>query len=159
MKLMRPVMISDMGNTRVPAFDGKRLQQARLAKGWSRGRLAAAVDKTIVSVSGWERNARTPEPATLVALALAVNLAPGELLDMPRPEWGMSEFRVTRGLQQREVAEAIGMHPVRFSHIEAAYERPASGVFTALAQQYGITEQEITDAWERTRARLTSDVP
>ena len=111
MKLMRPVMISDMGNTRVPAFDGKRLQQARLAKGWSRGRLAAAVDKTVVSVSGWERNARTPEPATLVALALAVDLDPGELLDTPRLEWGMSEFRVTKGLQQREVAEAIGHEP------------------------------------------------
>src|SRR6476619_1804851 len=122
MKLMRPDMISDMGNTRVPAFDGKRLQQARMAKGWSRGRLAAAVDKTVVSVSGWERNARTPEPATLVALAQAVDLNPGELLATPSPRWGMTELRVTSGLQQRDVAAAIGLHPVRFSHLEAAYE-------------------------------------
>lgn len=151
-------MIADVGTTRVPAFDGQRLQRAREAKNWTRGRLAVAVDKTIASVSGWERNARTPEAATLVALARAVDLDPGELLAMPKSEWGMTEFRVTRGLQQRQVAKAIGMHPVRFSHIEAAYERPADVVFAELAQQYGITEQEIIDAWERTRARLTTDV-
>lgn len=157
MKLMRSAMISDVANTRVAAFDGTRLQKAREAKGWSRGRLAAAVDKSVASVSGWERNTRTPEPATLVALARAMDLDPGELLGTPRTEWGLAECRVTRGLQQREVAKAIGIYPVRFSYIEAAYERPADAVFTALAQQYGIEEQEIIDAWERTRARLTAD--
>jgi transcriptional regulator with XRE-family HTH domain len=159
MRLMRSDMISGVGTTRVPAFDGSRLQQAREAKNWTRGRLAAAVNKTVVSISGWERNARTPEPATLVALAAALDLNPGDLLDLPRSEWGMVEFRVTRGLQQQEVAKAIGVHPVRFSHFEATYERPTDEHFAAIAREYKATVAEIVDAWERTRARFTTDLP
>jgi transcriptional regulator with XRE-family HTH domain len=148
-------MITAVGTTRVPAFDGTRLQKAREAKGWSRGRLAAEVGKAVASVSGWERNVRTPEAATLVALARAVGLEAADLLDTPRSEWGMAEFRVTKGLQQRQVARAIGVHPVRFSHLEAAYQEPADDVYTALAEQYGVPVAEIKAGWDRTRRRLT----
>jgi transcriptional regulator with XRE-family HTH domain len=151
MKLMRSRMISDVGTTRVPSFDGSRLQQGREAKGWSRGRLAAAVSKTVASVSGWERNVRTPEAATLVALAKALGLQPADLLSRPRPEWRMVEYRVVKGLQQMEVAEKTGMHPIRVSHVEQTYEKPSEEQFAALARVYDVPVQELQDAWDRTR--------
>ena len=157
MKLMRPAMISDMAKTRVAAFDGNASPAGPGSQGLESWAASGRCGQAVASVSGWERNTRTPEPATLVALAQAVDLDPGELLGTPRTEWGLAEFRVTRGLQQREVAKAIGMNPVRFSYIEAAYERPAERC-SPLWPSSTASEQEIIDAWERTRARLTADV-
>jgi transcriptional regulator with XRE-family HTH domain len=159
MKLRRSRTISHVGTTRVPAFDGKRLEQARKDKGWSRGRLAAAVGKTVASVSGWERNTRTPEAATLVALASAVGLEPPELLDRPRSEWRLVEYRVVKGLQQQQVAEQTGINPIRVSHIEATYEKPTDPQFAALARVYDVPEQEVREAWARTRAEFTAETP
>lgn len=143
-----------MGATRIPTFDGEALRQAREAKGWNRGRLANAVGKTVASVSGWERNLRTPEAKTLVDLADALDIDASDLIALPRAEWRMSEYRVTKGLQQIQAAKIIGIPADRFSYLEAAYERPSEDQMSALAELYDVSVKEISAAWERTSTHL-----
>lgn len=149
--------INDVGTTRIPAFDGHRLQAAREARGWSRGRLAIAVGSSVVSVGGWERGLRTPEPETLVKLANAVGLEAADLLSRPPAEWGLAEHRVTKGWEQRKVAKDVGIFPARMSSIELAYTEPDDVLYAKLAAVYGTTAQEMKAAWDRSRERALAD--
>jgi len=145
-----------MGATRIQTFSARHLREARAAKGWSRGRLAAAVDMSVAAVIGWERGNRTPEPSTLVRLATALDVPPGDLLTIPRSEFGLVELRVIRGLQQQEVAaQLFDVTAERVSHIENAFERVPPALVGELAALYGTSPEEISAAWERGRARLT----
>jgi transcriptional regulator with XRE-family HTH domain len=150
-------MITVMGATRIPTFSGALLRTARESQGWSRGRLAVALGKTVTSVAGWERGLRNPAPSTLVALAKALGLSPGDFLEIPRSEWSLVELRVTSGLEQKDVAEQTGIPPAVLSQIEATYERlPNDDRVAAMANLYGSTPAELNQAWERARKRLTS---
>ena len=150
-------MITTVGATRIPSFDGEKLRAAREAQGWSRGRLSVALDKTVTSVAGWERGLRNPAPSTLVAIAKALGIAPGDLLEIPRAEWSLVELRVTAGLEQKDVAEQTGIPAAMLSQIEATYERlPSPDKVAAMASLYNSTPEELADAWDRARARLTS---
>ena len=145
-----------MATTRIPRFSGSRLHAARTARGWTRGRLGVAVGVTITSVASWERGARSPTAATLQKLAAILDVAPGDLLDISQGEWGQIEWRVTNGLEQKEVAAALGVSPTTLSAVEATYSPLPTGMPARLAELYGTTAAEIEAAWERDRRRLTS---
>lgn len=150
-------MITTVGATRIPSFDGEKLRAAREAQGWSRGRLAVALGKTVTSVSGWERGQRNPAPATLVALAKALDIEPADLLDIPRAEWGLVEFRAAAGLEQKDAAEQVGISAAMLSQLEATYVAlPTPDKVAAMASLYNSTPEELADAWDRARTRLTS---
>ena len=145
-----------MGATRILTFSGEKLRQARKAKEWTQGRLAAAVGKKVASVIAWELGRRVPEPKTFKSLADALGIEPGDLLDLPAAEWGLAELRITRGLQQQQVAARIGMTPERYSYVESTYEYPSDEQITRLATLYGSTHADIDQAWQNARGRLTS---
>ncbi len=145
-----------MATTRIPRFSGDRLRVARTARDWTRGRLGVAVGVTITSVASWERGVRSPTAATLKKLAGILGVEPGELLDIPRSEWGQTEWRVTNGLEQKEVAAALGVSPTTLSAVEATYSPLGTGMPARLAELYGTTSAEIEAAWERDRRRLTT---
>jgi len=145
-----------MATTRIPRFSGSRLRAARTAREWARGRLAVAVGVTVTSVASWERGVRSPTPAMLKRLAGVLGVVPGDLLDLPQSEWGQNEWRVTNGLEQREVAAALGVSPTTLSAVEATYSPFPTGMPERLATLYGTTSAEIESAWERDRRRLTT---
>ena len=145
-----------MATIRIPRFSGSRLQAARGARGWTRGRLGVAVGVTVTSVASWERGVRSPTAATLKKLADILGVEPGDLLDIPQSEWGQNEWRVTNGLEQKEVAAALGISPTTLSAVEATYAPLPAGMPDRLAQLYRTTPAEIQAAWERDRRRLTT---
>jgi len=65
---------------------GKRIEQARRAKGWSQQRLAEAVGKQQTTVSSWERSRTEPTREDVLRIANALLIEPAALeLDDPRP--------------------------------------------------------------------------
>jgi transcriptional regulator with XRE-family HTH domain len=99
---------------------------------------------------------RSPTPAALKKLAGVLGVEPGDLLDLPQSEWGQNEWRVTNGLEQKEVAAALGVSPTTLSAVEATYSPFPAGMPERLATLYGTTATEIETAWERDRRRLTT---
>jgi transcriptional regulator with XRE-family HTH domain len=148
--------MSTMATIRIRTFSGEKLRDARVARGWSRGRLAIAVDKTVTSVASFENGQRSPAAKTLQNMALALGIEPGDLLSLPRADWGMAEYRIVVGLDQRDVADRAGISPSMLSQIESTYERMNPTHKRALARLYGISEDELSAAWERSRVRATA---
>lgn len=65
----------------LPPFDPKALYFARLAKGWSRARLAEASGVSDETIRRAEIGRFAPRPDTLSLLAAALELSPIDLLD------------------------------------------------------------------------------
>lgn len=151
------VMIKRVGARRITAFHAPKLAAVRSARGWTYGRVAAALDVSASTVAAWERGARAPEPPLFVALARAFDLEPAELLSIPPPEWGLAEFRVTRGYHQREAAELTGIRVDKLSGAESGYQRLDDDDVHALAALYEIETAEVREAWQRGRDRLLAD--
>lgn len=148
-------MIKLVGTTRIPTFSGTKLRAAREDRGWSRGRLGIALGKTTTSVAAWERGLRNPAPDTLKDIAEALEITTADLLTLSQDEWGLAEYRVTHGWEQKDVAERIAIiSPSLLSQIESTYERPKPAQITALAKLYGIGEPEVMEAWQRARDRV-----
>ena len=68
-----------------------------------------------------------PDTRQLKKLAGILGVEPGDLLDIPQSEWGQNEWRVTNGLEQKEVAAALGMSPTTLSAVEATYAHSRPG--------------------------------
>lgn len=62
---------------------GKRIREARLAKGWKQKRLAAAVHVEPQTVSNWERAVSTPDLDTLELIGQALGVEVTYLLRDP----------------------------------------------------------------------------
>ena len=62
-------------------LNGKKIRKLRKDLGLTQKELAQIVNVTNVSISGYERNERTPDIDTLVAIARALNTTPNYLLD------------------------------------------------------------------------------
>lgn len=151
------MQIGGVGATRNPAFSGARLRAMRTERGWSRGRLAARIDASLPTIAGYERGQHTPPPPVLRRLADALGVDPRELLSMPIEEWTLGEHRSVTGLHQRDVAGTLSVAQDRLSRIELGYERPDDPLLQQLAELYASTTEQLTAAWERTRARLLHD--
>lgn len=145
-----------MGATRNPAFSGARLRAARERKKLSRGVLAVRVGMSFAAVSAWERGVHAPPPPSLVKVAQVLGVEPADLLDTPRDEWTLAEYRIVEGLHQQDVATALAVAPDKLSRVEAGYEAPGD-LLPRLAELYGTTATVLQVAWDRTRAGLLED--
>jgi transcriptional regulator with XRE-family HTH domain len=143
-----------MAAIRVPRFSGAAVREARRRRGWTRGQLSTQVGVSLTSVASWERGEGGPSAVALVKLAKALRVAPGDLLNIPREEWGQIELRVTNGLEQRDVAAALGVSPATVSAVESTYSPLTEAMARRLAELYGSSTAEVHAAWERDRDRL-----
>lgn len=150
-------MIDAVGRRRIPGFAHERMRTARLAKGWTQGRLAAEADVSVVSITAWERGLRAPEPPAFRALAAGLALEPSELLSLAADEWTLVELRIVSGLYQQVAAKTAAIAPDRLSHLESGYERLDDRTRQALASVYNTTEATIEDCWKRGRDRLRAN--
>lgn len=121
-----------VGATRIPAFSGDGAVKARVAKGWSQGRLAAMMDVSVQAVSSWERSINTPSPPYFIRLVQALSVRPGDLLNVPRVDWSLIDHRAAAGLHQQDVPKLAGISNKRLSNIELAYERGNEELFEKL---------------------------
>ena len=143
-----------MAAIRVPRFSGTAVRDARTRRGWTRGQLSTQVGVSLTSVASWERGEGGPSADALVTLAKVLGIEPGDLLDIPRSEWGQTELRVTCGLEQKEVAAALRLSPATISAVESTYSPLPSGLPERLAKLYDTSADEIRAAWQRDRQRL-----
>lgn len=94
-------------------FDGGRLTLARQLAGLRKNALAGLVGKTPTAVAAYESGLKKPAPATVAALALALEVAPEFFTPQPS-RWAMSStaphFRSLRSTSQlsRDQAYAYG---------------------------------------------------
>lgn len=150
-------MITAVPRPRIKAFSGERLKRAREAKGYTQGKLAAIIDKGLMSVFGWENDQRAPEPATFIKLASALDIRPADLIDLPRTEWNLALYRFVAGKSQREVTEELGLgtQVSYFGTVENGISKLRPDIATRMAIIYEATEDELYAAWARTRTELT----
>lgn len=112
-------------------FDGDRLRLARQLAGLRKNALAGLIDKTPTAVAAYESGTKNPAPATVAALALALEVAPDFFLARPRDRvvpTTVPHFRSLRSTSQisRDQAYAYGRLAVDISAvIERHVEFPA----------------------------------
>lgn len=117
-------MIDQLGDI-AAFFDGDRLRLARQLAGLRKNALAALIDKTPTAVAAYESGAKNPAPATVAALALALEVSPDFFLARSRDQVVPAtapHFRSLRSTSQvfRDQACAYGRLAV---DIAAAIER------------------------------------
>jgi Zn-dependent peptidase ImmA (M78 family)/transcriptional regulator with XRE-family HTH domain len=112
-------------------FDGGRLTLARQLAGLRKNALAGLIGKTPTAVAAYESGLKKPAPATVAALSLALEVAPGFFSPHPS-QWAASStaphFRSLRSTSQisRDQAYAYGCLAVDIaSAVERHVEFPA----------------------------------
>ena len=79
---------------------GQRVARARAARGYTQERLAEAIGIEPVTLSRWETGHRALSLSTLRAIAEALDIGLGDLLDvereLPRTEHGPNELELLR---------------------------------------------------------------
>ncbi len=80
---------------------GQRVAAARSARGFTQERLAEVIGIEPVTLSRWETGHRALSLSTLAAIADALEIGLGDLLDvdrtLPEPEHGPDELELLRG--------------------------------------------------------------
>lgn len=77
---MRAVALADDARDASQAF-GRRVREVRRAKGMPQDALAHAADIHPTAVGRYERGRREPRLSTILRLARALDVPPGELVD------------------------------------------------------------------------------
>jgi transcriptional regulator with XRE-family HTH domain len=63
---------------------GERVRELRTERGWSQERLAEAAELNVIQLSNIERGANEPKLTTILRLAKALGIYPGELFRQSR---------------------------------------------------------------------------
>ena len=150
-------MIERVGRRRTPNFAHSRMQAARLAAGWTRGKLAAMMQVGVSTISSWERGNRVPEPPHLLRLAQMLAIDPADLIDTDPEAWTLLDYRIAHGLLQQEAAERAATNATRLRNVEFAYERMDPRLRSALASLYGTDEAKIDAAWQNGLDKLLAE--
>ncbi|MFJ9574696.1 helix-turn-helix domain-containing protein [Streptomyces bacillaris] len=110
----------------VSNFDGRRLAQARVRRGWAPAQLAFEAAVTVTVLKQYETEERVPELGTLARLADALGCT---VEDFRRPAAvTLKDLRQRVGASQRETADASGRK-------RSAYAMLEQGRTTTLAPQ------------------------
>jgi transcriptional regulator with XRE-family HTH domain len=142
-------------------FDPARLRAAREAAQLTRGALAKAANVHPSSVGEWEAGRQVPRVETLAALARALHIQPGDLL---QPAEGgaltLDRLRAAAGKSQQQIADAAGMVRNTYSAVERGETAALSyAEHRALARAYGITDEELRAAHNASRAEYLQRHP
>jgi transcriptional regulator with XRE-family HTH domain len=96
----------------VPATVGRRIRNARKAKGWTLDQLAQALDISRVSVWGWENGKTHPRASRLADVAAALDLPVDQLVDDHLPAQQPVAHPSDLLLEcQMRIAEGLGVRP------------------------------------------------
>ncbi|MGW7292819.1 helix-turn-helix domain-containing protein [Streptomyces xiamenensis] len=138
-------------------FDRVRLRSVRRAAEMSQAEMAAGVRVSDSTVAGWELGSSEPDQEKLPAIARVLRRDLDDLF--PRgalPD--LRDLRCDAGLYRYEMAEIIGTKsdgPV--AGAEQGVRRLKVKYLPALARAYGVSEDELKEAEERSFARARGD--
>lgn len=108
-------------------FNGERLAMARQLAGLKKSHLAAMIEMSPASVTGWESGSKQPNRATVAKLALALRVEPQFFGGSSPPRINKPHFRSLRATPQieQDKAEAYGRYVAEVSALlEKAVEFP-----------------------------------
>ncbi|MEW2305958.1 helix-turn-helix transcriptional regulator [Streptomyces sp. NPDC006655] len=134
-------------------FDRGRVRAVRRAAEVAQADVATAVGVADSTVAGWETGLATPDPEKLSALAKALKRDLDDLF----PRTGLpdlTDLRCDAGYYQYETAKLIGTKsagPV--AGAERGERRLKDKYVPALAQAYGVSEEELRRAEDRSIAK------
>lgn len=118
-------------NISAPATVGRRIRNARKAKGWTLDQLAQALDISRVSVWGWENGKTHPRPSRLADVAAALDLPVEQLVDDHLPAQRPVAHPSDLVLEcQMRIAEGLGVQP-KDVEIKVSFGGTATGDGTA----------------------------
>ncbi|MEU6405411.1 helix-turn-helix transcriptional regulator [Streptomyces sp. NPDC046985] len=100
----------------VSNFDGRRLAQARVRRGWPPAQLASEAAVTVTVLNQYETEKRVPEPDTLARLANALGCT---VEDLRQPAAvTLKDLRQRVGASQQETAVASGRKRSAYAMLE-----------------------------------------
>ncbi|WP_432156184.1 helix-turn-helix domain-containing protein [Streptomyces sp. bgisy153] len=131
-------------------FDGQRVRAERRAKNLTQKQLAQAIGlKTHAPVASWESGKSFPDGEKLPGIAEAL----GKDLDELFPRDGaptLRDLREDAGYPQNKTGQLIGVTShIPVSNAERGMKRLDDEYVPRLAKAYGVTEQQLLDAQDR----------
>ncbi|MFJ6783815.1 helix-turn-helix domain-containing protein [Streptomyces yangpuensis] len=129
-------------------FDGSRVRAVRRGRDLSQKQLGEMVGVSGPAVARWENGSEFPKGETLPALAAAL----GQALNVLFPHDGPPDLQLLRcdaGLSKGQAAAIINASRVPVSNAESGRRRLSDAYVEPLAQAYGVTEQELLAAQDR----------
>jgi transcriptional regulator with XRE-family HTH domain len=135
----------------VETFSPNALRAARRRRKWSLDDLADVSGISATSLGAWERGAARPTVTNLATVAAALDLAVSDLLRQRAGTPTLTDYRVAVGLTVAAAADTAGLSATSVARAENAQGRLTDRIITGLSNAYGVTEEEIEQAWNRTR--------
>lgn len=105
------------------------------------------------TISSWERQAAVPDIARLAAVAQALGVPVGELVDVETGVRMPSDLRTSKGLSQIELARRAGLSTAVVGAFERAEVKWNRSHAERLAAVLEVSVDELQQAWERSRRR------
>ncbi|MFF3556219.1 helix-turn-helix transcriptional regulator [Streptomyces tsukubensis] len=136
-------------------FDGHRVRTERAVARLTQAGLADRVGVTRTAVAGWERGATRPDGERLPAVARAL----GKPLDDLFPRDGgpdLADLRCDAGYAQYQIGGVVPRSAGPVGEAERGARRLDDTLVAPLAAAYGVSEQYLLDAQERS---FGADVP
>ncbi len=140
------------GMARGYTFDPIRLRLTRVRADLTQAELGNLVGTTASQISHYERGRAQPSVKSIQKLAVALDIAPAVLLaKLDDADKRLSDLRVSAGLTQADVANALTLNDRNYS----AIERGELGLTPAFAEQladtFGVTLDQATAAYFNAR--------
>jgi transcriptional regulator with XRE-family HTH domain len=144
-----------------PGFSPERLRDARTQAGLSPAALARAAGTARSDIAKYEAGQASPQPPRLAAIALALGVPAGSLLELPPDGPGLAHLRAAAGLTQAVLAGRAGIGLKRYELAELGM-RPLSAADAArIAAATSSDARQVQEAHQRdtARRRLSAEAP
>ncbi|MFF5488587.1 helix-turn-helix domain-containing protein [Streptomyces virginiae] len=129
-------------------FDGSRVRAVRRGRDLSQKQLGELVGVSGPAVARWENGQEFPKGEKLPGIAAALD----QPLDVLFPHDGPPDLQLLRcdaGLSKGQAAEIINASRVPLSNAESGRRRLSDAYVPPLAKAYGVTEDELRAAQDR----------
>lgn len=136
----------------VRGFSPAALRAARAAADLRTDELAHLLGVTRQAVGNWENGTAKPGPPTLVELATALRVQPGDLVPIREADLQIGDLRALAGLTQVQAARATGIAVGALAEIERGLKAVDAARAKALATAYGVPVERLAAVWQRAHA-------
>lgn len=149
---------SHMSTGGLEDFEPARLKLLRERSGLTRADIAVRCQVTLGTARSWEVGRSVPSEVNALRLAEALSIHPADLTNTPRNQPTLRQLRQWRGLRGEDAANNAGIGTTPLYNAETYISPIPEHIRSALAEAYGVTENQITAAWKRGRKLRFGDV-
>ncbi len=134
-------------------FSPAALRRQMQRSGFTVEDVADQIGLTRQAVSAWLTGRTTPSPRSLARVAALLDVTTADLTPGVGPESStLQDMRIRAGFSQSVVAQELGLLQSMLSDIERGRRDLHMGTAQRLSGLYGLSVDEVADAWEIARA-------